>query len=425
MTSESQTDRAFRGATVAIILLVGGIGLTGAVRRTLAQEKTAPRDRAHQSAHASTPIKTDDECSRCHTCATPTTDDPCLHPCKRKGKRDFAEEFAKAAPKGVVLLDMLSNGDAATDHFGPVPFDHAGHARWAEIAGGCQLCHHYTPEGSAHPECRTCHEVEFRHEDLRKPGLKGAFHRQCLGCHREWSHETDCQACHLPRIGADTEAKKPDTITKDDAMGTMHPPIAEPDVERYATEYPDGAGSTVYFHHKRHTEMYHFKCAECHRGDSCVRCHEPGKEHVQHVRTLEEHHQPCSACHEIEGACEHCHRQAGQPEPVPFDHAKTGWPLSRYHQGNNCRDCHRAVKFTKLDRNCNACHDDWSSETFDHAVTGQVLDETHKEIDCESCHAGRDFAKPPACDDCHDGDDGFAFPAKRPGPVAGTGPAQP
>lgn len=104
--------------------------------------------------------------------------------------------------------------------------------------------------------------------------------------------------------------------------------------------------------------------------------------------------------------------------PPPFDHARTGWPLNRFHAGRNCRTCHKTTPFTSRPRECNVCHADWSSETFDHAVTGQILNEEHASFDCEDCHEDRKFDEPPACTSCHDEDEGISFPDKRPGPVA-------
>jgi hypothetical protein len=114
--------------------------------------------------------------------------------------------------------------------------------------------------------------------------------------------------------------------------------------------------------------------------------------------------------------CQRCHWKEGQPKPEPFDHASTGWPLSKYHQGRICRECHVGVPFMKLDRDCNRCHSDWSPTTFDHRVTGQILDENHAEHDCDVCHVERRFDRPPTCDDCHEEEEGISFPAKRPGP---------
>ena len=414
MNRQCKRGRERGRISVAFVVLVSGLGLVmlnpGLAEETAKPAPTVPVEKAAR-----------DECARCHTCATPTAAAPCLHSCPRPHDRDMAEELAKGeVPRGVILLDMLSNVADAKDHFGPVPFDHTGHAKWAEIAGGCTICHHYTPEGGAHPACRTCHEIGFKHVDISKPGLKGAYHRQCMGCHREWSHDTKCEACHLPRIGEGKQPLDADAITPDDAMGAMHPHIPEPKVEIYETKHPQDTGSKVYFHHQRHTKTYQFKCAECHQGDSCARCHAPaGSQASVRCRGQEECHESCAACHQIEGTCDHCHRAPGQEAPAPFDHAQTGWPLNRYHAESDCRACHKSSPFAKMEHECNSCHGDWEPDTFDHAITGQVLDENHSEIDCADCHAERKFDIPPRCDECHDEDE-VSFPQQRPGAVTGA-----
>src|SRR5690606_17998389 len=52
----------------------------------------------------------------------------------------------------MILLDMLKGREDGEDFFGPVPFNHAGHAG---MTGNCTICHHYTPAGQPHPECRS------------------------------------------------------------------------------------------------------------------------------------------------------------------------------------------------------------------------------------------------------------------------------
>ena len=69
-------------------------------------------------------------------------------------------------------------------------------------------------------------------------------------------------------------------------------------------------------------------------------------------------------------------------------------------------------------RACNNCHAAWPPDNFNHAVAGQALDENHAEQDCEFCHVDRQFSVPPTCSECHQPDEGIAFPKQRPGPVA-------
>lgn len=392
-----------RQDTIMIVLLLRGS--FGAV--VYAQDQGPPPTTETEPVH----------CSACHTCETPTPEDLCLRGCIRATAAAMAAEFQKRVPD-VVILDELE------DLYLPVPFDHKGHAEMAEMMIGCKICHHYTPEGVEHPACKSCHEVSPVREDMAKPSLKAAYHRQCISCHREWSHETGCEICHAPKAGRSARMAAP---TKDDIMGRMHPPIPEPETKLYETKYKYVRGTDVTFRHKEHIHRFGFKCAECHREDSCSRCHEEGKSEAGEVKTLEEHHDPCAHCHDMETTekCDHCHRLEGEPEPPPFDHASTGWALGRFHEGQNCRACHIAVKFVKLDRDCNACHGSWSSATFDHAVTGQVLDENHAETDCEDCHAERKFDSPPTCEECHEEEEGIVFPAKRPGALAGVGSQEP
>ena len=65
----------------------------------------------------------------------------------------------------------------------------------------CQGCHHHSPVGEKPPLCENCHSEPFNEADLFKPGLFGAYHRQCLGCHQSMSIEepSDCVGCHAER----------------------------------------------------------------------------------------------------------------------------------------------------------------------------------------------------------------------------------
>lgn len=354
-----------------------------------------------------------DDCAACHACSKPTAESPCLRACPRTRSTPSAPPDNRGPD--MIVLDAFAGEPGIEDLFLPVPFDHRGHATMAEMAGGCTVCHHHTPEGGAHPACRTCHEVAPARENIRMPGLKGAYHRQCINCHRDWSHETACDICHMPRTGeASGDQKLP---SHGDILGKMHPPIPEPDTEFYQLESGDAPGKRVIFRHKEHIHRFGISCASCHQDDSCQRCHEVGNQHRQREITLAEHHSPCAACHQVDAPerCGRCHWEEGQPQPPPFDHASTGWPLSRHHRELTCRKCHEQIPFVAPDPTCDACHGAWNRETFDHGVVGLRLDETHGEFDCVYCHVDRRFDAPPACADCHDEDQGISYPERKPG----------
>lgn len=97
-----------------------------------------------------------------------------------------------------ITLDILSK------RYGPVAFSHSYHA---EMAGDCVSCHHHSEKGVT-PACGECHEpiTVYHYKGSEREmgiGLKGAYHRQCLGCHKEMeSGPVGCTDCH------EKEAKK-------------------------------------------------------------------------------------------------------------------------------------------------------------------------------------------------------------------------
>jgi len=341
------------------------------------------------------PAGTDISCDQCHICAKPTAEAPCLIKCPRYSKMVVSSSL-KEGP-AVVILDQLSN------LYVPVTFPHKLHAQMTGMDQGCVACHHNSPEGHI-LACRKCHGGPNNPENLRQPGLKGAYHRQCMSCHREWSHDTECSACHAKKTADAAVVQITDTT---DIMGRLHPNIEEPTKKLYQTTW--NKGTVVTFHHKEHIDLFGLKCVDCHREESCTRCHDIEKK-SNYVKTVEEHHKPCSSCHQME-RCEGCHAKR---ENRGFTHARTGWPLSRYHQSLSCHACHPSGrKMEKLNRDCLACHNNWTTENFNHAVTGLSLDETHKQMDCADCHLGHKFDEKPSCANCHD--DGRAYPESSPG----------
>ncbi|MBM3880771.1 MAG: hypothetical protein FJ387_13825 [Verrucomicrobia bacterium] len=287
------------------------------------------------------------QCLDCHTCADPSKEAPCLVPCPRS---------TLAAGPEVVLIDHLSN------QYVPVVFAHKLHAQMTEMSGGCALCHHFNPTHRILP-CRECHSP-LGSADLTKPGLRGAYHRQCLNCHREWSHQTDCAVCHAKRTANYVAIKLPDPS---DIMGTLHPNAHEPTNLVYQTTYELGA--LVTFRHQDHVKRFGFRCVDCHRAQNCSRCHKP-ETSVVRTKTFTQHHSPCAQCHETAeektDACAHCHSDREIPQ-------------------------------------------------FQHDKTGLVLDESHKDAACTDCHVGSRFRQPPTCSGCHEEEEQISFPAKLPG----------
>jgi len=65
----------------------------------------------------------------------------------------------------------------------------------------CQGCHHHSPMGEKPPLCENCHNIQYDESNLFKPRLKGAYHQQCLGCHKNMDIEetSDCVKCHAKK----------------------------------------------------------------------------------------------------------------------------------------------------------------------------------------------------------------------------------
>jgi hypothetical protein len=348
------------------------------------------------------------DCSPCHRTSSPSMDD--LLPnsvCRRPRAHENLDEKDPAQPE-VVIMDQL------TDLYVPVVFPHGLHAQMENIGDGCGACHHHGEEGKI-VSCRTCHAVDTDPGNLRQPGLKGAYHRQCLACHREWSHDTDCIFCHAKRTASTDAAPKPDPT---DITGRLHPNVKVPEKQVYPTPEQE-EGSMVTFHHKDHVELFGKRCVDCHQKENCSRCHDSAGPQ-KHVR--QDSHEDCIKCHDTSDDCAKCHKDH---EAGPFDHNKsTPFMLKAFHGQVACKQCHNEGKFAIGKKTCKDCHAaDWFSKdpkAFDHAKTGLTFSEAHLDNECEACHPNG-LGEPPDCTVCHDDK---KYPENLPG-VRATDEAKP
>lgn len=130
----------------------------------------------------------------------------------------------------VVLLDKVGPEDVLGYLFDSVLFRHKYHAK---IVKDCSVCHHFFNEHyndqvvssqrcqechlaenfdsmSRCLACDTCHEPNSSPEVrnirsnngvlLRIPGLKAAYHRNCIDCHNDMCAPSGCGDCHLARV---------------------------------------------------------------------------------------------------------------------------------------------------------------------------------------------------------------------------------
>jgi hypothetical protein len=109
----------------------------------------------------------------------------------------IANEFqpAKFPHKKIVLkLAKISNENTLASAF---------HGKMGQRAI-CSGCHHMTdPQASQNkkvPKCITCHkERTGNSKGLSRPGILGAYHQQCVGCHQAMNQKplsSECEKCH-------------------------------------------------------------------------------------------------------------------------------------------------------------------------------------------------------------------------------------
>jgi len=62
----------------------------------------------------------------------------------------------------------------------------------------CKGCHHNSPVSLKPPKCGSCHGKPFNDKEKFRPGLKGAYHIQCMECHHNMGIEglNGCTECH-------------------------------------------------------------------------------------------------------------------------------------------------------------------------------------------------------------------------------------
>ena len=327
-------------------------------------------------------------CSICHSCNFPTVEDLCL-------KKSFCLRF-EAQPgqvgslgRSVMVLDELESV------YDPVYFSHGVHAQMSEMKGGCENCHHFVPPSAGHPSCKECHTPEGRRNGKVQPGLKAAYHRQCMGCHTEWDTEAHCEVCHVKKEGG----MSPTQIARVRDKRHQGHTLKMIELIVFETDYDDG--DKVPFHHLNHVEKYDRDCSVCHKNEGCANCHIHGSEsHPLGLIGDIDLHDTCYQCHNEDDGCEQCH---GRNPNDLFDHATTGWKLKPFHKVLACTSCHKVRgKYTANNPRCETCHaDGWKVDRFNHGITGVVLDDVHVEFDCDECHTGG-IGTPAVCSECHD-----------------------
>jgi octaheme c-type cytochrome (tetrathionate reductase family) len=388
---------------------------------------------------------------------------------------DAAYPQRPSAYKNFYALDSdLLN--AKSDDYEPVPFAHRIHD---ELTGGdCGVCHHrYSmmegdrvgedlkslhamfdtqlggPCASCHDDmasnppqaCGRCHALPNEADDPARLGLKGAYHRQCIGCHERQLQPapapTECSSCHHPWTPDHTplvalkDRPAPQEVTTAclechpkvgrDLLGTAHwnwkgqsPTLAgyenrtDVSLQLMVNNYCIAIGSNQY------------ACATCHIGygwmDSAFDFSDPTQI-------------DCLVCHDTTGTYKKNPQKAGMPDPE-LDLAAIAKKVGRPSR-QACGSCHFQsgggpnakhgdlgpvlanppgdldMHMGTLNMRCQDCH-----TTERHRIAGmsQTAPAVEGRVRCEKCHGptphgvvgmlGRhmdDHVRTIACETCH------------------------
>jgi len=317
------------------------------------------------------------ECPACPAC--PAAEIPLAPASQADGKQENNPE--ETVPEECSLYHLV-------DQYEAVPFDHTGHEDYAD---DCETCHHHASGVEHTPPCRECHGETSG--DLRKPGLKGAYHRQCMNCHREMdAGPMGCEDCH-PKL---EDAAPPDKEQL--ALAAV------PDTLRLG--HLSVAYTGVDFAHKLHVELT----------DGCVICHHRSKEvevappcrecHNTPQKLQNAYHEQCLGCHKTlnirrqkELDARLAPRAAAEKSGDEKMAAEYGDKLERFmDQGGsplNCRDCH-APRTAPRTVNLNHIKEEHGPVVFDHdthILTAKFC------TDCHHSHTGYSPFK--SCRTCH------------------------
>ena len=163
----------------------------------------------------------DASCLKCH--AVPITEiKPSADPDQEKSlvqsvlqsKDRMAETYSADDIPERIIIKRLS------DKFEPVDFPHlkivnalVENIKADKLAGYfhdpngtiCQGCHHISPLSKRPSNCGNCHAKNWDPDSPLKPGILGAYHQQCMGCHEVMNIEKPmgCTECHKEKIASD------------------------------------------------------------------------------------------------------------------------------------------------------------------------------------------------------------------------------
>ncbi len=163
----------------------------------------------------------DASCATCHMPGNPTGAD--VAAMSKEARQTLAAELITQRPASMPMyadedIPETVKIDALADQYEPSLMPHRKIIKTmvAAVADSrmaasfhstpgtfCQGCHHNSPPSKTPPKCQSCHGKPFEQGAGDRPGLKAAYHQQCMDCHAAMKLEkpkaTACADCHAER----------------------------------------------------------------------------------------------------------------------------------------------------------------------------------------------------------------------------------
>ncbi|ROQ89823.1 tetrathionate reductase family octaheme c-type cytochrome [Desulfosoma caldarium] len=334
-------------------------------------------------------------------------------------KRRLGDAFPKLTDLTIDYMVLKSPMiEAEENHYGYVRFMHKKHA---VVVGDCTVCHHYRPKDPAAKEttrCSACHQKAFQAGMPERPGLKAAYHLQCVGCHMERDKgPVGCTECHAKNVPDHSTLVKlpphpePMDVTKEclrchakageDMLASTHWLLRGP------SPYTEGHEKDVSLGKAAKT-VNNFCIALPSNWPRCTSCHAGYGWKDANFDFTDRTRIDCLVCHDATGTYAKIPTGAGMPYKE-LDLRKIAQNVGRPTR-KNCGDCHfsggggDAVKHGDMNsilyypsRNCDVhmggmdfqcvdCH-----KTRNHKISGRstsvpVVEGSHS---CETCHTAQ------------------------------------
>ena len=351
------------------------------------------------------------------------------------------------------IHDQLTGGDCGACHhrFSADPSDRVGvglaeyHAQFeVKLGGACSTCHQdmqeKVPQG-----CQHCHGAPYEADSPSRIGLKGAYHRQCIGCHERQPATayapTACNSCHHPwtpdhgSLVDLTGKPRPQEVTG--MCLSCHPQVGR-DIMATAHWRWQGYSPTIKgYEHRADVSLTMMvnntcisigsnmqECASCHIGYGWV----DEKFDFSNPNNID-----CLVCHDTTGVYRKEPKTGGMPHPsldLVEIAKKVGRPSRR-----ECGSCHFAsgggpytkhgdlepalveppadldMHMGRLNMRCQDCH-----LSVEHRIAGMSMSAPSVEgrVRCERCHGETphgvagilsrhldDHVRAVACETCH------------------------